>query len=293
MRSKVFALTLLLAVTASAAVPRDDCFPLEQLPAEEQTASRELLWKLLDSEALFTVVGPLKPVSEGFWRGEVPAEGPWPEKARQVERQLRTFSCGQTLETGLLVFHSTSSDKNRLASAFVAHRGAVRATLARHPRAFAAVGVRADMSVREMLERVDRAAAPDRWRAFGLLFGYPPDAVEFFVAAGEEQQRTGKFVKREFRNLSTFASDRGRFVYAVPVGHKETAYDRYLKEQSARILAEYRRRRAIYRDPKNGAGPAFLVRDWYDGGHRVCDPSHASADPPWPEAKAATSGVCP
>jgi hypothetical protein len=282
---------VLLVSLASAAVPRNDCFPLERLPADEQATAHELLWKLLDSEALFTVIGPLKPVSEGFWRGEVPAEGPWPEMVLRVQRQLRSFACGETLETGLLVFHSTSGSKNRLATAFVAHRGAVRAKLAQHPQAFAAVGVRADMSIREMLERVDRAEPADRWRAFGLLFGYPPEAVEFFVRAGEEQRRTGKFVKREFRDLPTFAAPKGRFVYAVPVGHTETAQDRYLREQAARILAEYRRRRLIYADPKRGAGPAFLLRDWYDGGRRVCDPSHASADPPWPGSKPARG--CP
>jgi hypothetical protein len=281
MPSKTFCLIALgiLAGFAQAGVPRSDCFPLERLDPAAQKTAEKLLWSLLDSEALYTVIGQLKPVSMSYWHGQVPADGKNGEVLESYRRCLQQFRCGDRIEADILLFHRVNGDK-RSAAAFVADRPSVRRVMAEHPKAFAAIGATPEMKVREILERVDRAEAADRWRAFGLLFGYPPEAVEFFVQAGVEEKKTGVFVKRKFLHIPTYVSDKGRFVYAVAVDHKETDTDRRLRQEALRILEDYRRRRAIYADPKTGAGPAFLLRDWYDGGRRFCDPSHANWDPP-------------
>jgi hypothetical protein len=281
MRSKTFCLIALalLAGFAQAGVPRTECFPLERLDPKDKQTAEKLLWSLLDSEALYTVIGQLKPISMSYWQGQIPADGSKAGMLEQYRRCLKHFCCGERIEADILLFHQTNGGK-RNAAAFVADRLSVQRVMARHPKAFEAIGARPDMKVLEILERVDRAEPADRWRAFGLLFGYPPEAVEFFVRAGVEEKKTGVFVKRTFLNIPTYVSDKGRFVYAVPLDHKETDTDRRLREEAGRILAEYRRRRAIYADPKTGAGPAYLIRDWYDGGRRVCDPSHANWDPP-------------
>jgi hypothetical protein len=45
-------------------VPRAECFPLGQLPAELRAHSEEMLLKLLDTEALYTLVGGLQTYNE-------------------------------------------------------------------------------------------------------------------------------------------------------------------------------------------------------------------------------------
>ena len=45
---------------------RAECFPFEDLPAEQRKRAEELLLKALDGEALYTIVGGIKPMSSGF-----------------------------------------------------------------------------------------------------------------------------------------------------------------------------------------------------------------------------------
>jgi hypothetical protein len=111
------------------------------------------------------------------------------------------------------------------------------------------------------MERIDRAEQSVRWRAFGLVFGYPEYAVEFFVDAGKSEKKTGKFVERGFLAIPTVASDTGRFVYAVPKGHVERDEDRQLKMAAAPIFEQYLARRALFiRD--GGVGAVALLQDW-------------------------------
>ena len=44
-------------------VPRAECFPAANLPAELRAKSEEMLLRALDNEALYTLVGGLKPMS--------------------------------------------------------------------------------------------------------------------------------------------------------------------------------------------------------------------------------------
>lgn len=48
---------------------RSEFFSLDLLDEPTRKLSEDLLFKALDSEAFYTLVGQLKPVSEGFWGG--------------------------------------------------------------------------------------------------------------------------------------------------------------------------------------------------------------------------------
>lgn len=273
----VIAAGLLVPAAARGGAPRADCFPVERLPAALQPRANTLLLKLLDSEALYTVAGGLKPVSDGFWTARFPADRPPPPTVDEARTILAAFRCGDDLTAGVLVFAS-AFDGQRAATAFVAHRPAVRGVVLRHPGVFGPLGVTILTDPQEVLEAVDRADPATRWRAFGLLFGYPENAVDFFVRAGVEEKRTGVFVPRDFRHVPTFGGERGRFVYAVPKGVPESDADRALKARAGPILDEYRRRRPL--DVGDGKpGPAALVRGWLDDGSGWCaagnaDPNH-------------------
>lgn len=90
---------------------------------------------------------------------------------------------------------------------------------------------------------------------------------------GEEQEKTGQFVKREFYSIPTFVAAERRFVWAVPVGHQERDEDRALKQKAALILAEYKRRRARYIG-SGKPGIVNLLRDWFVDRRGFCASSN-------------------
>ena len=93
---------------------------------------------------------------------------------------------------------------------------------------------------------VDRMPRADRWRGYGHLFGYPDDAVEFFVEAGlaaADGGEVGPGKDREFIQIPTQVAKSGRFTYAVPLGHVPTPVDLALAEAAAPILAAYEEQR--------------------------------------------------
>jgi len=219
-----------------------------------------LALSLLDGEALYTVTGGLKPVSEGFWRTRFPEGETTNSEMESARATLNALPLGPDLEAGVYVFAAPFGGK-RSASAFVAHKPSLQALIQRRRDAFEPLGVTSVTPPQKVMEAIDRASPSARWRAFGLVFGYPDYAVEFFVAAGEKQADTGKFVERDFLNLPTFASDRGRFVYAVPKGHIERAEDRELKVKTEAVFQSYRAwRGAFVGDGKSGA--VALLRYW-------------------------------
>jgi hypothetical protein len=57
---------LCAAFSAFAQTARLECFPFERLAPAERKKAEDLLLKALDSEALYTIVGGLKPMSSGF-----------------------------------------------------------------------------------------------------------------------------------------------------------------------------------------------------------------------------------
>jgi hypothetical protein len=216
-----------------------------------------LALKLLDGEALYTVSGGLKPVSEGFWQTSFPASQSTSDQVEAVRKTLAGLPLGPDLEAGVLVYSSAFEGK-RSASAFVAHTPSLKALIERREDVFGPIGVTAKSSAQAVMEAIDKAPRSARWRAFGLVFGYPEYAVEFFVAAGEEQDRTGRFVQRDFLNIPTFGGERGRFVYAVPKGHVERTEDLELKAKAEPTLTKYKAWRQVYIGDLKLGGMALL-----------------------------------
>lgn len=121
----------------------------------------------------------------------------------------------------------------------------------------------------ETLLAVEYDASSARFGGYGYLFGYPDYAVNFFVQAADSENFTGQFVERDFYALPTVAGETGRFVWAVPHGHRENAADQALKERAAKILADYRERRARFIGPGK-PGVVALLRQWWDNGKGWC-----------------------
>jgi len=219
-----------------------------------------LALQMLDSEALYTVSGGVKPVSEGFWRTRILKSEGTSEVLVEMRKMLRQLPLGENFETGVLVFSNIPGDHSS-ASAFVAHRLSLEKLMARRRDVFEELQVSASQSAQEIMQAAERAKGGLRWKAFGLLFGYPDHAVDFFVQAGEKQHLTGEFQKRDFFQIPTYASDEGRFVYAVPQGYQPIDLDLRLRMNAISILDRYKSQRQINVNCSSLSG-TVLLHDW-------------------------------
>lgn len=224
--------------------------------SDEQLLERVLL-ALLDGEALYTVAGGLKPVSSGYWTTSYSLEAPDLREIARVQRLLREIDGVDELEFGVMSF-ATPHEGKRSAHAWVAHRAQLRRVLTERAEFFAPLGIGAHQDADEVLAIVERLPRLERFRAYGLLFGYPDYAVEFFVDAAAEEERSGALPAREFAHVATFGAASHRFVWAVPAGHVENDADRALRTRAERVLERYRVLRERFIGPSRPGAPALL-----------------------------------
>ena len=151
------------------------------------------------------------------------------------------------------------------------HRAAVARAIAAHAAYFGKLGITPSADPREALAAVENASRGERWRGYGLLYGYPDAAVEFFVTAGLDGDAAGKTVPRDFKRIETWKKYPEKkdgppvvsaFVYAVPKGAPESDADRALRDAAAPIYAKYAALRPRYIKPDSSTGAAALWRDW-------------------------------
>jgi hypothetical protein len=257
------------------AVPRSKFFSYDTFDEQTKQLSDELLQKALDSEAFYTLVGQLKPASEGFWGSYFTAETPDIAEIERVRSALRSWSVPDIFYADVLVYESIQQGQ-RYASAYVIHVPSLKKLITEEANFFGRWGITSETPPGEVMMAIERSRQPeDRWRGFGLVFGYPRYAIDFFVNAGLHQRNTGEFVERDFRHIATFGGRTGRFVYAVPKLSRPNAEDIELQRQAARPLSEFRRLRPQYL--AHTKKPAELLRDWMDDGNGYCHPDHLIA----------------
>jgi hypothetical protein len=237
----VVAFTLLFAGgCATSASPTDSRdAPLSTVAERDQF--RELLLKALDREALYTLVGGLKPMSTGFWQCKIDVAAADTAEIVRVRRALAPLR-NQTYYADVQTF-ATAHDGKRHIEAYVVHRAALAAMIQRESTFWSPLGITPCTHPAEIVAIVDRLPRADRWRAYGLLFGYPNYAIDFFVEATERAREPGAEVgpgkDREFYHVPTASAVQGQFTWAVPIGHVERDEDRSIRERAAAILAAY------------------------------------------------------
>jgi hypothetical protein len=181
-------------------------------------------------------------------------------RAARITRVAEALDCGP-LDFVVVPFRATP-DTVRTVAVSVLHRGLLDDLLRREADFFGQWGLVPEADAATVVTVVEFESRLDRFRGYGYLFGYPEYAVDFFVDAAGEAERTGEFVPRDFVQIPVHSAERGRFVYAVPEGHVPSDVDGRLREEAAAVLAEYRRRRPAYVNPDGTLRAAELLRDW-------------------------------
>jgi hypothetical protein len=232
-----------------------------------------LLLKLLDSEALYTVIGDVKPMSSGYGSARIKLDAPDTAKVEEMRQMVATFRCGNRVFANLLPFH-IATDNTRYFEAVVFSHTATARMVREYQPFFAPYGVTPSTPPMDIALIMEHDPTTARNRGLGYLYGYPKHAVDFFVASADEQGETKKLVARDFLHIPTFQSPTNRFVYAVPKGYKPAQVDTDLRQKAERILVAYKERRARYIGTGK-PGVAALLRDWMDNGKGVCAPENA------------------
>lgn len=255
--SALAALALLPLVGGASERP----FPLETLPPELRPRAEEMLLRALDTEALFTIVSGMKPMSTGFYRARFNVESPDLSRIDEARRILATFRNGDEIFAHVQPFWRIF-DGSRYVEGVIYHAPSVRETVARHASFFAFYGISAHSHPVEVVLsfEVDRTAR--RNRGYGYLFGYPKHAVDFFVRAEEQRRLTNELAPRDFLQIPTHLYARGRFVYAVPRGHVPNEYDLAIQRRAEPILAYYRHIRPQYIG-EGRPGVVQMLRNWF------------------------------
>jgi len=252
-------------------VPRTEVFPIETLAPQERILAEKWLLRLMDSEALYTLVGGLKPMSSG-WISLDSRKGLMPFNVEQAQRVLSKFTVGKAITASLLPFAKTYNEKRTL-EGYVFHTGAFMQAVEARQRLFSYFSITPQMPPGEAILAFDSDASTDRFRAYGHLFGYPDYAVEFFAQASDTQQADPekKLVPRDFLSVPTFGRQTNQFVYAVPKGHTARPEDEEIRKKAAPILAMYRGLRSKWIQ-KDGRGSVGLLRDWMCKTDSECSP---------------------
>lgn len=102
-----------------------------------------------------------------------------------------------------------------------------------------------------------------RWRGYGYMFGYPDYAVDFYNEASREQVENDKFVERNFFRIPSYSREEGNFVYAYPKDHVLNEVDSALYKKSVKVLDKYRSIRSKYLKPDGSVQAYKLLQDYY------------------------------
>lgn len=263
------------SLTIAESVPRSECFPIEKLAPELQPKAEALLLKMMDSEALYTIIGDLKPVSSSFWNGSFSLAEPNLVQLSETRQILHAFRSGNEFSAEILVFAKAQNGK-KLATAWVANNHLLDQTIASHAAFYSHYGITEGTPAVTIIEKMEHADRLDRLRASGYQYGYPDYAVDFFVNSEKIREASDdkKLVPRDFVSAPTFASPTNRFVWAIPKGSSLRPEDHQIISKAKFIFAEYTLRREQYIG-EGRRGIVALIRDWFDDGQGNCSSAHA------------------
>jgi hypothetical protein len=229
-----------------------------QFSPAEKTLADSLLLSAMDHEALYTLLDTLKPMSsvKMFRLPIFSTQASQRDSALQVMQSLQKLVNALHLPDVEFVLNPferrDSIYKNMEVYAF--RKSRLQSLLREQSSFYAGLGLTQGALPASVLAITEYENKYTRWRSYGYLFGYPAHAVDFFVAAGQQQDSTGQFVKRDFFHLPVYVGRSGYFTYAVPKGYVPQAVDSTIYTKAKATLDRYQPIR------QNNANPVRILK---------------------------------
>lgn len=227
---------------------------------------------MLDSSALYTLIGGLKPMS-GFMASFIRHRISLPRfhEFRSLRRSLQAIELERQILAALFpgpelfatVHSSPDSEHFRsdrtFAFGLLAHRASLSAAVTRHQAFFAPYLITPSSHPLEVMLAAVNDTSPSSARAIGYLMGYPDYAIDFWLESRARERATGRKIPRAHVFVPTY-SKRSNFAWAVPKGHRTCPEDQAILDRAATIFDAYRLRRQHYIG-KGKPGPTALLND--------------------------------
>jgi 5'-nucleotidase (lipoprotein e(P4) family) len=284
---RIFLTNLVLCGFWQTALAQVDFSSLEQLSPDDRKLADSLLTVALDHEALYTLWGDLKPMSDvamftfrvarpvsvsSGTASIVDTGNPALQQIRRLQRVVNAMNFGD-VQFFIHPFKRADSTKRFLQVAAL-RKSSVAACLGRNQSFFGQFGFVPESDPVSVVMATEYEDKYERYRAYGYLYGYPEHAVTFFVEAARHQDSTKEFVKRDFFQIPTWSGKQGHFVYAVPKGYVPTELDSTLYRAASKVLSSYRAIRPTFMNPDSSLRAADLLKEWYAKQTSVKTASH-------------------
>ncbi len=221
-----------------------------------------ILQEGLDHEALFTLLGNLKPMSSlvsfSFPIANTDSttktsgnilnrreHGVYLDKLYQIQNAINKLNFSD-LKFVMLAYQSPYH-RMRTIQINVVRVSALDSLLKAQESFFGQFGLVPGTDPGIVVNTIEYNDRYERLRGYGYLFGYPDYAIDFFVKAFQESDTTKKYVERNFFQIPTYTGKTGYFVYAYPKDYAPTAsVDSVIYNKAQRILEKYKRIRKSY-----------------------------------------------
>jgi len=254
----------------------------ERLTKEDRVRADSLLAYALDHEALYSLMADIKPMSSigmalsyPIGKDSTQRDGDQevvPVKVDSIQADLRELeSWNRVLKAlsfndyhFLLVPFRKVWEEDRNLQILVCRTDLLDSLLVAQAPFFAQWGFVPGTDPAVVVTATEFEERNDRYRAYGYLFGYPKHAVDFFVAASQEQEQTGELVPRSFFHMPVHAREEGYFTYALPDDFQPLPSDSARYYRSIRVLETYRSMRPSFTNPQDQLEAVKLYRTWWN-----------------------------
>lgn len=270
---------MLLCMLGTALIP--SCTTIARTSHNQYNVERlrdSILQVGLDGEALYTILGNIKPMSSvvafNFPIGNSDSTRRLEESILVHDNQLRYLDTISQLQQAInsidipglrfiMVPYKTAYSAGRVIQLTVVRTAALDSVLRAKKSFFGQYGFVPGTDPAVLLTVNEYEKRYERLRGYGYLFGYPDYAVDFFVRAFQQSDSTGKHVERNFFQIPTFARATGSFVYAYPKSHVTSAIDSTIYRNAERVLNHYKSIRGRYLKRDSTLRAYELIRDYY------------------------------
>jgi hypothetical protein len=274
---KICFVVITLFFLASCLVRQTKAPALPVVDARSAALLDSILQYGLDHEALFTILGNVKPMSSvaSFTYPIANADSARRTSAGILNRaghgrfldELRTI---QELMNRLdfpdlrfiVVPYQNAQKDKRIVQISAVRISALDSLLKKQESFFGQFGLVPGADPNVVASVIENAGVYERYRGYGYLFGYPDHAVDFFVNSSLTLNTSGTFVSRTFFNIPVYAGKEGYFVYANPADYTPAA-DSALYYRAQDVLSRYETIRSRYLNADSTLQAFRLLREFF------------------------------